>query len=836
MEQHRKVASLNHPQFEWVAYRLTYSICLEFTAASSYGLAVYIEDSMYGLISWTTLLGVHVAISSIHAWYFGANVSQPEVVKSDVPCVHPAIPAATMFSASMSGFILPNILGQSIGTEHVINFVLGKVPEAAVTSICMWYGVTYLYSRLFSRRPLIQLHTLPGGWLGKQVADQLSNVMRKSIGNRRKILASSFIDPEPIHPWYQYSKIDPNTIRLVRIEVNINQDAASCELISVPLSEAPPYTAVSYRWGEPRKLHTILAGKNRIAINQAVHDLVGQICPVRGVHHFWIDSICIDQANSTEKEAQIPIMGEIYEGANEVVVFLGLDDEAERACNLAHRTGSHLLETRHLEDEPVKRGIPFKRDVLGLRALTRMFENEYWSRTWIIQEFALSKNLRIRYGNATISWVCISAIIQYYDWRPASSDGRNGSIQSAEDFYLSAIETPLVKEGYLRALGYARHLQLTQGRNRSLASLVSSFCRSDATQPEHKVYGLLGFSDDSKIAELAPDFSLSPWQVYARLTAYEMKSGGYELLNLAGLSKRREGFISDLPSWVPDLHNPPLMIKTTALWGSATRGYAAGVTYGPIFDIIEDGRVLKIQGAVIDVVQATTDKAHRNKESERSMASSIIMAAGTTYRDMWRMRASKYRPTAEFLEAAAVLCVSHSPDLYLGTEAEDNLRVDRVEAFWRTLCLDFDGSSHPASPAMYDAFRDFVAQTDRGALLYCPKDGKLMKGWSIRDGATFWKRQLSLRWGKQFDDRVDDWFGSDRQFAVSLNGYFAIVPEGTRNGDVLVMLDGLPLPYVLRPLEGSKHNARFELWGEAFVYGIMRGEADDCEREWFEIC
>ena len=37
----------------------------------------------------------------------------------------------------------------------------------------------------------------------------------------------------------------------------------------------------------------------------------------------WIDQICIDQGSTAEKGDQVAIMGEIYRGASEVLIWLG---------------------------------------------------------------------------------------------------------------------------------------------------------------------------------------------------------------------------------------------------------------------------------------------------------------------------------------------------------------------------------------------------------------------------------------------------------------------------------------------------------------------------------
>jgi hypothetical protein len=71
-----------------------------------------------------------------------------------------------------------------------------------------------------------------------------------------------------------------------------------------------------------------------------------------------------------------------------------------------------------------------------------------------------------------------------------------------------------------------------------------------------------------------------------------------------------------------------------------------------------------------------------------------------------------------------------------------------------------------------------------------------------------------------------------RRFAITSKGYFALVPRGAQVGDAIVVFDRACVPFVLRRrLRGAEEN-KFELLGETYVHGIMKGEVmqmDDIE-------
>jgi len=97
--------------------------------------------------------------------------------------------------------------------------------------------------------------------------------------------------------------------------------------------DSPRFAALSYVWGQtsnlPCDIITIHVGNNdsvglRITPNcrqalSALRKRYGRLC-------IWVDSICINQADETEKGKQLLLMGEIYTWAEIVYAWLGPGD------------------------------------------------------------------------------------------------------------------------------------------------------------------------------------------------------------------------------------------------------------------------------------------------------------------------------------------------------------------------------------------------------------------------------------------------------------------------------------------------------------------------------
>jgi hypothetical protein len=62
--------------------------------------------------------------------------------------------------------------------------------------------------------------------------------------------------------------------------------------------------------------------------------------------------------------------------------------------------------------------------------------------------------------------------------------------------------------------------------------------------------------------------------------------------------------------------------------------------------------------------------------------------------------------------------------------------------------------------------------------------------------------------------------GQGRRVFVSESGHFGLVPDHAQVGDLVCILYGCDVPVILRKIKGH-----YELIGESYVHGIMKGEA-----------
>jgi hypothetical protein len=91
------------------------------------------------------------------------------------------------------------------------------------------------------------------------------------------------------------------------------------------------YQALSYEWGSLEQPFGILVRGAKheelghIALTKNLFDALGDLhnCPDIESKRFWVDQICINQADEEEKGHQVELMASIYRHASRVITYLG---------------------------------------------------------------------------------------------------------------------------------------------------------------------------------------------------------------------------------------------------------------------------------------------------------------------------------------------------------------------------------------------------------------------------------------------------------------------------------------------------------------------------------
>lgn len=93
------------------------------------------------------------------------------------------------------------------------------------------------------------------------------------------------------------------------------------------------FEALSYTWGDEGDAKSIVVNGNRKEVSK---NLEAALRTLRGLQEtrlgmsYWVDSLCIDQGNVEERNAQVKRMREIYGRARSVIVWLGQGVETDK--------------------------------------------------------------------------------------------------------------------------------------------------------------------------------------------------------------------------------------------------------------------------------------------------------------------------------------------------------------------------------------------------------------------------------------------------------------------------------------------------------------------------
>ncbi|KAI5360443.1 putative heterokaryon incompatibility [Septoria linicola] len=135
---------------------------------------------------------------------------------------------------------------------------------------------------------------------------------------------SEVLNKQPIFGAYQYIPMrDPSSqTRLLKYRPYAGFDGLSFHVSWWSMKDAPRYNAISYTWGEESSI-TIFVNGMFISIWQNCYDALHQALGFDEGAYIWIDSICINQDDVREKNAQVQRMLDVYHNTENVLVCLG---------------------------------------------------------------------------------------------------------------------------------------------------------------------------------------------------------------------------------------------------------------------------------------------------------------------------------------------------------------------------------------------------------------------------------------------------------------------------------------------------------------------------------
>ncbi|ORY09321.1 heterokaryon incompatibility protein-domain-containing protein, partial [Clohesyomyces aquaticus] len=505
---------------------------------------------------------------------------------------------------------------------------------------------------------------------------------------------------------------------------------------------------------------------------------------------FWIDQICINQEDKSERTQQVRLMRAIYQQAKNTVIWLGTaDGTAEKALQLVSNiyrislldsakpaTPNNDSFAGNVSFSTVDSRLPPPDDERWV-ALAQLLARPWFERCWIIQEVVVSKDDPVMlYGDHEHLWLHFQKAILYL-------------LEYQTNYQIDRMK-------FIHGIS---NLSFTQDLW-ELPALLHFTRPFQATDSKDKVFALLGLagetvSPDEWPMELAPDYGRSLRDVYMDVTKYSIKRF-QDLTILSQISENADGHSSEeyriFPSWVP-LWNLPQRVKALSAynvipnskgWKKLVEKFNQASQELPVsIHSYTPSHILRLEGLRVSNVQLCLPAVSAGQSQSAKLSS------------------SHSHPNA----------LKQIPELY--ELCLKNLRHSNSQTLARTFFLV---TTAGLTPENEDAHEEPL--THFNAFLQRMRSNT----------SETVDVQPHFRQNKPDPTRYTLALAPllHRRLFITSSGHLGLGPANMMSGDTIVVLFGGRMLYVLRSFQDDQ----WKFIGECYVEGLMHGEALDDDK------
>ncbi|KAE9371823.1 HET-domain-containing protein [Stipitochalara longipes BDJ] len=613
---------------------------------------------------------------------------------------------------------------------------------------------------------------------------------------------------------YAYKPLARNQIRLLELQPLLAGDPDGKQIsgiiLTLSLDEAATlgYQALSYTWGPPKlseklKIQGNGGQRSNIYITEQLHSALLHLRFQSDSRRLWVDQICINQNDIQERGAQVQLMRDVYQKSNSTIAWLGEPKDADDLPVLADLIS--ILQSNTLSEEEIEAGLPvvkerypLMRDIPDLHrrhvqedhdksfmgehvrassdpecaptqarrylAVARLFDQPWFARAWIVQEVLVSQNLEVLYGPMNILFDMLDRL---------GSAVQNVILDTVG--WLHALHNKT--QGY-NAFSMLTHANRLYGHDGCPAKNFLTFLFQmqetfTSTDSKDKIFAFSGLKKHLEPPVVLPDYSRNAAEVFADAAISFIRTSS--TLDVLGLVEGNEKWlckcqnqIPDLPSWAPNwtqkFHGvrPFYFVDFPNQFRSA-RGYKHEYV-----DSRVPGRLL-VKGKQVASIQSLFPASFDGRNSYLGGLRNLIQL-----------------------------------DKIMDCVPESSYKGDLKSALLRTLLAD--GGFDHKQPLAYSTEK-ILDVIDREEALKASKtvdaDDSLKKvrGWSL----ILQRKRCFMA------DSVEG-----LTFGL---GFFYVLP-----GDVVCVLYGSSVPFVLRPVGSKTGEKLYKAVGQCYLDGWMYGD------------
>lgn len=586
---------------------------------------------------------------------------------------------------------------------------------------------------------------------------------------------------------YHYTALDHNgMIRILTLSPAFcNEHDINIKLTSASLDTCA-FEALSYTWatedGDATLSHSIYCEGAVIKVSKNCKNALQKLRSKNKERELWIDAVCIDQSNHEERGRQVAMMDLIYLRAKRVVIWLG-DASKVRDSKSGHPISDIFMSYLRsmVPDIRKSEALSDKPAPLHLYSnLTRQAAEYVTSgyMTTLVRGF-LDVVLRPWWERV---WVVQEAALNMST--TVICGEQEVDYKDFYDFFSHVYGdishdgglTFTLLEGFKHQM-YSVYLVRERvhdlGPATVLYDVLARSRRLRATDKRDHIFALHNIIGDLKNQLPPPDYKASEVKVFADMTITFLNLlTPFEVL----LQATNTVHTQDFPSWVTNWsQRPQLHIPPSDGLYNASKGFSA------CYSVLSDRKRLTAHGIFVDILQ-----------------------------DIPKADASSYQ--YPYVPYKGILGYQKSCSTGLSLKRYPT-GEDVRDVLWRTLCWNVDSHCHyPAEARLAQSFDKFHEALFSGNSMEQIERDLLEKATAFNDICVH-----------------------SMPIGITSRGYLASVPWTSEPGDVIAILAGGEVPFVLRK---DQVGVVYRLIGSGYVHGMMNGEvfpSDPSVLDWITI-
>lgn len=599
---------------------------------------------------------------------------------------------------------------------------------------------------------------------------------------------------------YHYETLADDEIRLLYLEPGRSTEVLKADLQHVSSASLPTYETVSYCWGDVARSEIIEIGGKTLAIPKGTAQALLRFRDPYHMKTLWIDAVCINQDDLTERSVHVAKMHKIYASGEKNLIWIGEDDgtvaDAIRDMDIVFEEMKQ--DTDDFKTFPMPGDADYYhhfgsglKTTIDLTPLMRLCSRPWFGRLWVVQEAALAPENSCWCGDHTFDLITFLRVARWL-WMKRNyltlgpfSDTESAFVTAGLMFKIADKEF-----GYYQVGSRQKSFDKNDWRQFAasptywlLVGLQEFACR----QPIDHVYGLLGLyqqlSGNDQLPELLqPGPSKSVSEVFTDATRLAILEGSNLLPLLAVYRRENDSQESiHLPSWVPSWHQawtPDLDPHPLSRDYQATGDRALSVA-PQSQELVNE---LAIQGILVDGPEGAK----------------VTVVVPNEFVDI------KSPTISSHFDALEGLLRSHP-------KTRETANVEKTVA--KVLCAGMNAATKAATDD------DLLGYT---TLKHANKSSPPNE-FNVDPNTTQYAAALKRAYHR-------------RRLFITASGRAGLGPSTMRKDDVVAILYGGKLSFVLRRAE-----QKYELVGPCYLDGVMEGQAlkehegRGDEEVWFRI-